>query len=236
MLNTPRPNDSPGQTIGPSQACPQLGGIEGLYYDLMNGIPRTDIPGGIPTVKQIGGSYTHPTVPLLSFIYPAGYAPQTDNTQGAVGVNLVRSDNRSVWRYTVITVFSNPTPIDVLNFEVAQMRNFLQATGAIQTVCSQQASLPRAPGIVTNAASVLITFDGFTSVITAAITSQEGLGAVQVAITMSVAPTAEFGTEVLNTWLPIGFQLLYKDNGEPDSDGDGFNDTVDNAPFDPARH
>ncbi|HTH83098.1 MAG TPA: hypothetical protein VL490_09195 [Mucilaginibacter sp.] len=70
-----------------SKICNDITGAEAVYWDLMNGIPRTDIPGGLPTIKAMGGVYSHPSFPLLSFTYPTGYTPHTDATAGAVGVN-----------------------------------------------------------------------------------------------------------------------------------------------------
>src|ERR1041384_4045158 len=69
-----------------SQICNQVKGTEAVYWDLMNGIPRTDIPGGLPTISTVGGTYSHPSYPLLTFIYPPGYTPQTDPSQGYIGV------------------------------------------------------------------------------------------------------------------------------------------------------
>ncbi|UAY53460.1 hypothetical protein [Ferruginibacter albus] len=219
-----------------SQICSNVKGTEAIYWDLMNGIPRTDIPGGLPTLKSHGGTYIHPTVPLLTFMYPAGYTPNTDNTSGAVGVNLTRSDNKAVWRYTNIAYYGNTTPQAVVSSEVSQLQSFLESTGTVQTICSQQGTLPRAPGIVTSSAAVLIQFGNFTAVINVGITTETGLGSAQITIGTSAAPTAEFNTEILNTFLPIDYQLLYTDSGEVDSDGDGFADSVDEFPFDPTRH
>src|ERR1700761_8042182 len=60
-----------------SHICGQVTGVEAIYWDLMNGIPRTDLPNGLPTVTNPGGTYIHPSFPLLTFIYPSGYTPQT---------------------------------------------------------------------------------------------------------------------------------------------------------------
>lgn len=219
-----------------SHICGQVNGVQAIYWDLMNGIPRTDIPGGLPTIKNIGGTYSHPQFPLLSFIYPAGYTPQTDGTSGAVGVNFIRNDQKAIWRYTSIFSNGNASASQVLNSEVTQLRSFLGSTGAVATVCSQQSTLPRATGISSNIASAFITFDGFTAVLSVSITTETGLGAEQINIAVTAAPTNEFSNEILNIFLPIDYELLYTGNGELDSDGDGVPDSQDAAPFDPTKH
>lgn len=229
-------NDAKDNTNATSHICGQVKGVEAIYWDLMNGVPRTDLPGGLPTIANIGGSYSNPAFPLLSFIYPTGYTPQTDGTSGAVGVNLIRNDHRSIWRYTSILYSGVVTPQQVLNNEITQLRAFFGSTGAVSTVCSQQGSLPRAPGITTSNASAYITFDGFSAAINVTNTIETGLGAVQINIVTTAAPTNEFSNEILHTYLPIDYQLLYTGNGEIDSDGDGFPDSQDDAPFDPTKH
>jgi len=219
-----------------SHICNQVTGVEAIYWDLMNGVPRTDIPGGLPTLSSIGGTYSNPSFPLLSFTYPPGYTPQTDATSGAVGVNLIRNDHRSIWRYTSILYSGTVTPLQVLNNEVAQLKAFFGSTGAVSTVCSQQGTLPRAPGITTSSASAYITFDGFSAAINVTNTTETGLGAVQINIVTTAAPTNEFSNEILHTYLPLDYQLLYTGSGEIDSDGDGFPDSQDDAPFDSTKH
>lgn len=222
-------------TNATSHICGQVTGVEAIYWDLMNGVPRTDL-GAVPTITTIGGTYIHPTYAPLTFIYPPGYTPQTDGTSGAVGVNLIRNDNKAIWRYTSIFYSGTASPQQVLSNEVSQVRSFLHSTGQVTTLCSQQGSLPRAAGITTSNASVYITFDGFSAAIDVTITTESGLGAEQINIVTTAAPTADFTNEILHTFLPIDYQLLYTGSGEVDSDGDGFPDSEDNFPFDPTKH
>src|ERR1700739_3811865 len=148
----------------PSHVCANITGVEGLYWDLANGVRRTDL-GYVPTVKTQGGVYIHPTVPLLTFIYPAGYTPYTDPTSNAVGVNLIRNDNQSIWRYTNIEYFSAVTTQQVITSEVTNLQSFFGTSATATNVCAQQSSLPRAPGITTTSQSVLITFGNYTAVV-----------------------------------------------------------------------
>ncbi|MBS1504416.1 MAG: hypothetical protein JST32_20305 [Bacteroidetes bacterium] len=231
--NTNRNNNVNNAT---SHICGQVTGVEAIYWDLMNGIPRTDLPNGVPTVTNPGGTYIHPTFPLLTFIYPSGYTPETDQTSGAVGVNLIRNDEQAIWRYTSIFYSGNASAQVVLNNEVTQLRAFLKSNGTVSTICSQQGSLPRAAGITSTIATAFIRFDNFSAALNVTITTESGLGAEQINIVTTAAPTNQFSNEILHTFLPIDYQLLYKDDGEQDSDGDGYPDSQDAFPFDPTKH
>ena len=223
-------------TDATSKICNQVKGTEAIYWDLMNGIPRTDIPGGLPTIATVGGSYSNTSFPLLSFIYPPGYTATTDPNSGWIGVNLIRNDNKSIWRYTSFFGSVTVTPDVVLANEVNTLRTFFGSTGTVTTVCSQSGTQPRAAGITTTGSSVYITFDGFSAVVYVSITAETGLGAEQINVTVTAAPTNQFADEILHTYLPIDYQMLYKPDGELDSDGDGYPDSIDNFPDDPTKH
>jgi hypothetical protein len=44
-----------------SQLCSNVVGAQAIFWDMSNGIIRTDLPGGVPpTVSIIGGNFFHP--------------------------------------------------------------------------------------------------------------------------------------------------------------------------------
>lgn len=160
-------NNNPGDPLQGvvANTCNNISGVEGLYWDLSNGFPRGDIPGGLPTIRIVGGSFVHPAFPLLGFIYPVGYQAFADNIQGAIGVNVIRDDNRSVWRMTQMNfpgqfVRSGP----MMDIELNRLMSFLGTDiNNIQVVCVAQFVGPAgelAPGLVRDATNLMIRVGG----------------------------------------------------------------------------
>lgn len=219
-----------------SEICANVTGIEALFWDIMNGIPRGDIPGGVPVVRNPGGTYIHPQIPLLGFQYPAGYTPQTDFTQNAIGVNIIRNDNGSIWRQTQIATLNQVQARDVLAAEINSLLNFFGGNAnQIQVVCSNEGTRPSdqlAPGFIFQVANRFIRFNGISAVVTASVTfTPSGLNSI--VIQKMAAPTQQFEDEIMNTYLPISWQLLFTGGGERDSDGDGVPDNRDLCPNTP---
>lgn len=231
-------SDNPSGSIDnvPSQTCANIDGIEGLYWDIMNGVPRGDIPGGVPTIIDPGGTYIHPQIPLLGFQYPAGYTPRTDTTPNAIGVNVIRNDNGSLWRQTQIATLNTIRARDVLAAEINSLLSFFGGNAnQIQRVCIREGTQPSdqlAPGFVVDFSNRLIRFNGITAVIAVSVTFTPS-GLKSIVIQKSAAPTDQFENEVMNTYLPIAWQLLFRDGGERDSDRDGVPDSRDLCPNTP---
>lgn len=219
-----------------SEICTNASGIEALYWDVMNGIPRGDIPGGVPTINTPGGTYSHPGVPLLGFQYPAGYTPQTDTTPNAIGVNVIRNDGQSLWRRSQLAILNPVRVRDVLANEINSLLTFFGGNGNnIQVVCVNEGTPPvgqLAPGFTAEFSNRFIRFNGISAVITVNVTFTP-TGLTSIVIQKTASPTNQFESEIMNTYLPISYQLLFTGGGERDSDGDGVPDNRDLCPNTP---
>lgn len=223
-----------------SQLCTNVSGVEGLYWDLSNGAIRGDVPGGVPTVAQIGGQFRHSGHPLLGFTYPSGYSPvelRQDNPL-LIGVNLRRDDNQSIWRYYLQTVYSAITATQVLQSEINQFLNAVGGNGQnLELICTNNGSGTEPnTGMQQTFASRMIRSQGFTGVFVVDVKVFPDLGFSFIATQVSFSPSADFENEILNTYLPVSWQLLFTNSGSsPDRDGDGVPDDLDRHPDDPTR-
>jgi hypothetical protein len=233
--------DAVGPTINAatSQICPNVTGAQAIYWDLHNGIPRGDMPGGIPpTVDRVGGSFSHPDSPVLGFIYPEGYSPQTIRAPQTVGVNLTRQDGRVLWRWLSAPANGFPSAREIRQAEIQQV---LQSLGVnannIELVCLNEGQTNPVANIAVRSSTALVRAGGFTIQAAAQVTLVEGLPTSNVNVRMSVGPTAEYDQLVFDTFLAIEWQMLFTDRGteHPDRDGDGVPDPFDRAPDDPNR-
>lgn len=218
--------------------CMNISGLEGLQWDLHNGVIRTDLPGGVPpTISNIGGTYSNPTSPLLGFSYPPGYTPFTVGGSGVVGVDLIRSDNAVVWRYVQASTPGFLSVGDLLNFELDGLREFYGLQGMQpQIICQNQGQGSPAIGISQSFSSVYFTIGGISALLAGTTTITDGLNTTFTGVRLESAPTAEFQSLILEPFLAIDFQLLIGDpDGVQDSDLDGEPDATDAFPFDPNR-
>jgi len=218
-----------------SSICGNVTGTQAVYWDYSHGlaVPLTQIP----TITNPGGHYIHAQYPALGFQLPSGftgqdiYIPQTQT----IGVNVVRNDNNVVWRYVPSSTFQGQVAInDILAFEINNMFAFYGFNGTPQVVCTTTSQESLSVFTVFFGAR-LLRFGNMTALVWAKNMYDTTLNMTFTSISVSVAPTAEFDTQVFSTFLPISFQLLVIDNGVRDSDLDGTPDQQDNFPFDPTR-
>lgn len=222
----------------PSQICDEVTGITGLYWDLSNGIPRSDIPGGVPTLETSGGTFSHSVLPLLGFEYPAGFSVielKNAATQ-LVGVNVLRNDNNAMWRYYSDTFRGQINADQVSNAELNTFLNgFGFSSNQVQSLCSNSPAPTGNTLLITTFSTLLVQVGNMTAQIVATVNYASDLNVSFYNATVCFAPTSEYETVVMKDFLPIQWQLLYSGEGYQDSDGDGVADTNDNFPFDPNR-
>lgn len=218
-----------------SSICNNVSGIQAVYWDYSHGLP---VPlTQIPTISDPGAYYIHSQYPALGFQMPAGfvaqdvYVPQT----GSIGVNVFRNDNNVLWRYVPSSSFQGPVGInDVLASEINSMFGFYGFNGTPEVVCTTTHQ-ENIAGFTRFFGARLLRFGGRTALVWASTMYESSLNVTFTSLSVSVAVTEEFDAQVLNTFLPISFQLLVIDGGVRDSDLDGTPDHQDNFPFDPTR-
>jgi hypothetical protein len=219
-----------------SQLCNNIQGAEGLYWDLSNGLPRTDLPGFMPpTVKQFGGSFLHPDFPPMSFEFPAGYSTETLRGQQTAGVNLVRQDQQVVWRWLTTLANGFPSARQLRQEEIGRMLQFFGVDASnLQLICLNEGQTSPVAGINIRRSVSLVRAGQFTALVSAEVTHVEGLPTSSVTFRMSAGPTAEYAQLVFDTFLAIEFQMLYRpEGGLIDSDEDGVADPFDREPNNP---
>ncbi len=222
----------------PSQICSEVTGITGMYWDLSNGIPRSDIPGGVPTLETSGGTFSHSLLPLLGFEYPAGYSTiELKNTSTQlVGVNVLRNDNKVLWRYYSNTFSGQINAEQVSQSELNTFLNGLEfSSGQVQILCSNSPAPTGISLLITTFSTLLVEVGDMTAQFVATVNYASDLNVSFYNASVCFAPSTEYETVVMKTFLPIQWQLLYSGEGYQDSDGDGVADQNDNFPFDPNR-
>lgn len=218
-----------------SKICNTVTGPTAAYWDYANAmtIPLTQVP----ILKNTNGQFIHSQLPYLGFPLPQGYnateitIPQTQT----IGVNVIRNDNAVVWRYVPsTTVPANFSVNDIIATEINQMFNFYGFSGNFNVLCTQTKSANQSGGIVTEFTARLIQFGNFTGLVWINATRVQGLATSFVSISVSSGPTNEYNNLVVETFLPLSFQLLVNDRDTlSDRDGDGTPDIYDREPDNP---
>lgn len=216
-----------------SQICDGLVGPQASYWDSSHNLPSGLTQ--IPTIVNPGDQFIHPQYPALGFTMPQGYVAQeiTDQQTGTIGVNVFRNDNNVVWRYIPSSPFIGQIAIsDVVNFEINQIKGFHGVTEQGSILCSEDV-VSNEFGFPTSFSSRLIQFGSFTALLTVQTHFMQSLGNTFISVTIASGPTVEFDALVMETFLPLHWQLLVISDDVRDSDLDGTPDNQDAAPFNP---
>lgn len=218
-----------------SQICKGLTGPKAAYWDYSNGIPIPLTQN--PTIANPGAQFIHSQYPALGFTMPQGFSANEilDNNTAAIGVNVIRSDNQVLWRYLVTLRFAGQVPNQaVIDSEINGLMAFYGATGSPNIRCTET-KVSTNGTLITTFGGRLLEFDNITANLWVNTHYEQTLDVTFVAISISSAPNQEYETQVLDTFLPISWQLLYISDDVRDSDLDGTPDIRDNYPFDPNR-
>lgn len=211
--------------------CTNISGPTAAYYDNAHGraIPLSQIP----TIANPGQQFIHSQYPALGFTMPQGYSGF--ETQIGLGVDVVRNDGLTIWRYVPgLTSLSQVNILDIVASEVALLRQRYNYNGQIGVTCTQNFTQPQG-NFIASLSSRVLDFAGIRAVISINSYFEPSLGSTFAAVTVASGPANEFDNLVMDVFLPIHWQLLIIDNSVRDSDLDGTPDSQDNFPFDPQR-
>ena len=214
-----------------SQLCNNVSGPTAGYWDNAHGLPLPLTQ--IPTIANPGQQFIHSQYPQLGFTMPQGYTGS--EAQTGLGVNVLRNDNQVLWRYVPgLTALSQVNILDIVAAEVNGLFAFYGHTGNFTVLCETNATQPQGSFIVSKS-SRLLQFGNITALVDVNSYFETSLGSTFASVSVASGPTAEFDNLVMNTFLPIHWQLLIIDDSVRDSDLDGTPDNQDNFPFDPQR-
>ncbi len=216
-----------------SQICNGLAGPQAVYWDSAHNLP-TGL-AQIPTIANPGQQFIHSQYPALGFTMPQGYFAQeiTDLQTGTIGVNVFRNDNNVIWRYIPSSPFVGQIQInDIIAFELNQVMAFHGFNATPEVICTSNQQSTEF-GFLTTSGARLIRFGNFTALLTVQTHFMPSLGNTFISVTLASGPTAEYDNLVMNTYLPLHWQLLVISDDVRDSDLDGTPDNQDPAPFNP---
>jgi hypothetical protein len=124
------------------------------------------------------------------------------------------------------------TASQILASEIATFESILGVQGQSTLVCERATSNPQGQATITTAL-VMIRSGESTAFIVANSYADPSLNFSFLGIQLAAGPTAEIENEILVTYLPISWQLLFTGDTVVDSDGDGTPDITDDFPFNP---
>nr|WP_321232343.1 hypothetical protein [uncultured Psychroserpens sp.] len=216
-----------------SGICNNIFGLKAVYWDGSHSQPTP--LAQIPTIVNPGQQFIHSQYPALGFTMPQGYTaielwdPQTS----ALGVNVVRDDGNVVWRYIPSAPLQGQVAIaDIVDFEINQIKAVHGVTEIGTIICDEDFQSNEF-GFPTSFSSRLVTFGNFTAQLIVQTHFMPSLGNTFMSVTLASGPSAEFDGLVMETYLPLHWQLLVISDDVRDSDLDGTPDNQDAAPFNP---
>ena len=220
-----------------SQLCDDISGLEAVYWDFINGVPRGDLPATAFTIPfPIQGSYTHSRSPLLGFLVPVGWSVSDSPDQSGyaipgteVGAVLVRDDNNAVWRYMLSAEIAGDfTAERILNADIGTALNLLGAPPNTTVQCPLNVQLIGILGPESTAARVVRAGD-YTIMARVHVKIVQGVSSYYDSY-LSLARTAENPALINDIFVPMITQL-YGGGSDPaacedgeDNDGDGATD------------
>lgn len=218
--------------VSRTSSCINAQGPTGLYWDFANALPTgLDQPA---LLQNPGQQFIHSQLPLLGFTMPQGFSAfeVTDPQTAAIGVNVLRNDNAVVFRWIPNSFVLNQIPSQtIIANEINNLFTHFQFNGTPEVLCSQFKQQVF-EGIPMEFNARLLRFGNVTGQVWVITTYVAGGTATTISVT--AAPTQEYGNQVMSTFLPINFQLYVDDRGNiVDKDKDGFTlleDPDDNDP------
>lgn len=237
-----------------SVLCPELTGLEGIYWDFINGSIRPDLPStafSIPfQVDFTQTPYSNSTSLLLGFTsVPLGWtiSDGADVSGFAIpgtvaAANMGRNDNQAFWRYVLNAQLSGGySSAAMLNAEINTALNFLGNPPITQEQCQFGGQQQGIIGIESVAIKVVRTAN-FTIMARAHIVIPDGLNGIGYYDGfLSLSPTDENPELIYDIYIPMITQLYGGGSTASqcedglDNDGDGKVDLADpqcEGPFD----
>lgn len=209
-----------------SQVCTTIKGFEAIYWDFAHSLPAP--LNEVPVIKNPGQQFIHSQQPLIGFIIPQGFSAFeiTEPQTATLGVNILRNDNQIVFRYIPsTTALGQVSATAIIANEINGVFAHYGFNGTPEVICTTTAntSLGGTPSQFT---ARLLRFGGITAQVW--VRSTFISGATFSAISITSAPTGEYNTQVIETFLPLNFQLFIGPDGDfVDNDGDGVPATQD---------
>lgn len=221
-----------------TELCDEIFGLEAVYFDLVNGVPRGDLP---PTAFTIPfnidftqSPYSNSTSLLLGFSVPQGWtvSDAVDFSGFAIpgtvaAADLVRNDSRAVWRYTLNAQITGPfTSAAIVQSEVNAVLGTVGNPTPITDPCSINVQRQGILGPESIAARVLRAGD-FTVVARTHVIQVTGVSAFHSSF-VSIAPTSEHERVITDIFVPMITQL-YGGGTDPAACSDGVDNDGDGA-------